>query len=392
MLAVVSIAALTFTTASCSSNGSAGETSGAPGGDTGPIIVYSALGISGNFAGSATALLPGMQAAVAEINDKGGLLGRKVELETANTQSDPTKAVSILAARLAEDPKPDLGLTGANDIEILPQLPVYASNGVMGFSFGIAPAEGDSSTSPLGFSVGPPPESQAKSMADYLESQGYKRIALLYVDQENAFITADEAEFTARGMQIVSKDTFPADSIDVSPQLLRIKDADADVIMISGVGATQYVLASRQKVGMTDIPMVGDGQASVLDLSSTVSPADQVNYIQSVYSSNIASGGAEGKSLLLAQLKKANVEPATSVSIYGIPWDAIMAWANAVTAAGSTDPAAVAAELEKGQVKTTYPYVNFAYSYSPGSHFSNPPAGSYAMIPIQPLVGGQFVS
>jgi branched-chain amino acid transport system substrate-binding protein len=386
----VAVTSLALMAAACGSS----ESQSDDGGD-GPIVVYSAIGQSGAFAASTKAIVAGMKAAVEEINANGGLLDRKVELELENSQSDPTKAVSLVTERVTSDDPPEMVFTGGSDTEIVPVLPVLNRNGIFAMSPGIAEEERDAEANPLQFTVGAAPEVYADFLAEYLSSQGYQRIALLGADRSDAetFLAAHGAEFEKQGLDVVAHEKFAPEAVDMSAQLERIKGQNPDVILISGVGFTQYVLQSRLKVGMTNVPMVGDGTASIFDISSAVPEEAMENYVHVTFTSNLQGKGGEGKEGLLAQLNKANVESSLPVAIYGMAWDAVMAWANGVESAQSLDAEKVAEQLEKGEnLEQQLPFVNFpSYAWSSETHISTQSGDGFSLVPVLPVEDGEFV-
>src|SRR3954465_15747490 len=73
---------------------------------------------SADFTGSIQAFtageVQGLNAAVTDINAKGGIQGREVQLQTQNDQNDPTQAVNLLQQRLSSGKKPDAMYPGGS--------------------------------------------------------------------------------------------------------------------------------------------------------------------------------------------------------------------------------------------------------------------------------------
>src|SRR4051812_35081489 len=73
--------------AACGDSGNAEATSGSPGSASSePFHILGVLGTSGPTGASAAPLKWGYEAAVRTINDKGGVLGRKVEMKFVDSQ------------------------------------------------------------------------------------------------------------------------------------------------------------------------------------------------------------------------------------------------------------------------------------------------------------------
>jgi branched-chain amino acid transport system substrate-binding protein len=79
---------------------------------------------AGPAALNARAAAQAATAAVAVLNEKGGILGHPVELEIIDDGGDPTTAVTKLQERLRTGPRPNLVLPGNTSAEALPMAPV----------------------------------------------------------------------------------------------------------------------------------------------------------------------------------------------------------------------------------------------------------------------------
>src|SRR5216683_2292288 len=90
------LAAIALLVAACSSSAKtvahSGPTSAAPSGP--PLVIGASMSLSGDFADLADPAKKGYQLWGATVNDKGGLLGRKVSLKIPDDASNPTQVVS----------------------------------------------------------------------------------------------------------------------------------------------------------------------------------------------------------------------------------------------------------------------------------------------------------
>jgi branched-chain amino acid transport system substrate-binding protein len=111
------LSALVLVLAACASGGGGGSSgqAGAGGGSScakgsGPIVIANVTDISGPQAPLGTAENQGIKLAVQQINDAGGLLGgRKLEVQTFDTQSTPDQGVPQANAALAAKPAVIIG-------------------------------------------------------------------------------------------------------------------------------------------------------------------------------------------------------------------------------------------------------------------------------------------
>ncbi|MFF5261233.1 branched-chain amino acid ABC transporter substrate-binding protein [Actinomadura viridis] len=96
--------------------------------DSGPIVLGMNVPLSGGNAAIGPYMRNGAQLAVKEINAKGGVLGRKLELRAEDDACDPKTAVAAAAKLVAAGITVSVGgyCSGAT----LPTLPVFGKNGI----------------------------------------------------------------------------------------------------------------------------------------------------------------------------------------------------------------------------------------------------------------------
>ncbi|MGH9040553.1 MAG: ABC transporter substrate-binding protein [Acidimicrobiia bacterium] len=182
----------------------------------------------------------GVEAAVAEINRQGGVLGRQLELVKADAASDPQKAATE-ATRLMddEDVVAIIGPDGAQTA--LPIVPVANERGVplvaasAGFLARVAPEQLS-----WVFTVGPDFATRGlPTFVRYWQSKGYRRVAVLsnqtpVFELVNGFLTTTASE---AGFEVVGAESFPTGQPDVTPLIAKLAGRDPDVLLVPHVGA-----------------------------------------------------------------------------------------------------------------------------------------------------------
>ena len=108
--------------------------------------------LTGPLSTAAIAENQGVVFAVDEINKKGGILGRRVELLTRDTAGDPTKAVN-LAKQLAFSDKVQFIIGPANSGESLATVPMLSRAGIPNVVIGTLDELTDPRKYPLAFRV-----------------------------------------------------------------------------------------------------------------------------------------------------------------------------------------------------------------------------------------------
>ncbi len=187
--------------------------------------------------------------AVEEINSKGGIKGKKLKLEIEDDQCEPTSGVSA-AQKILASGKPIAFLGAVCSSVTLAIAPIAEGNKVVL----ISPA----STTPLLtdagdyiFRVIPTDALRGRVFADYVYSQGYRRISMLYINNEggagNQKTFSDS--FQRLGGTILSIDAYPQDSRDVRAQLTKIKQQKPDaVVVVSYPDDTPIVMRQAQEL------------------------------------------------------------------------------------------------------------------------------------------------
>src|SRR5262249_33893472 len=170
-----------------------------------PIKIGMSMPQTGGLAGGGKASLLGIEIWRDEINAKGGLLGRKVELVVYDDKSSAAETPAIYAKLLDVD-KVDLLFAPYATVPTAPLLPLVKQPGLLlmgNFSFQI----NSKIKHDMWFNNAPwgPADSWAASYLDLGKKVGGKTIALLVADQEFAQNLAQTTREVAKakGMEIV---------------------------------------------------------------------------------------------------------------------------------------------------------------------------------------------
>ncbi|MGX7727942.1 ABC transporter substrate-binding protein [Rhodococcus sp. 2H158] len=383
------LAAIALLTAGCASTDSNGD---AETSDSGPITLYASMGVSGTGAAIQPAVEAGVRAAVSTINDNGGLLGRPIEVEVQNNESDPTKAVSLLQAEMNGSTPPDLVWAGTSSSETLALMGVTTRSKVMAFTPGNNQELGDASKFPYLFGSSPVGSAIADTLTDYLVDGGYKTIGILTPNDAlgNSAAERYKAAFEEEGLAVVT-DRYETDAVEMDGPLARLADKNPDVVVFNAVANPAYVLKSRIKVGLEDVPFVGDLSTTNVDFAGAVSPQEKEGVTLAAYTLATTQSDRPGAKNLLDSLHSAGVNMKSSLSLYGIAYDVVLSYANAVDAVGSTDVDKVRAAMESGD-GDTYPLsLTDDQGWTEEVHLGSGDAPNYfTFIPVSPLVDGQF--
>jgi branched-chain amino acid transport system substrate-binding protein len=219
-----------------------------------PMRVGEFLDITGGGASAAEAARLGLELAVHEINQGGGIAGRKIELLTSDTQTDPTVGVGEIK-RLVLQEKVELVFGPLISQVALAALPVMnqakiAAVGTTG-SDQITVEKG-----PYYFSALINADSQAKAMVGQAERVLHAKSGAIISDsgaQAKSFVDSMKREMEARGIKLTGTQEYQYRATDMTPQLLNLKRAIPDTLFLfssSGEDAGN-VLKSLDDIGWT---------------------------------------------------------------------------------------------------------------------------------------------
>jgi branched-chain amino acid transport system substrate-binding protein len=268
--------AMVIAAAACAGGGSASP-SAAP---SGPIKIGLLTSLTGNYAPLGTNDKLAAQQMVDQVNSRGGINGRKVELDIVDDGSDPNQTVVQLTkliddgvvaiegppqstAELAIKPLvnekkiPDVSV-GAADQQVLPVTPYLWQ------------------TTPLSSQV-------ATACLKFLQQQGKTKLAML-TDTKNAYAIAghdsSQQKLGQYGLTLVDDETFETSQTNFAPQIAKIQAAKPDFLLVWATGAPPVVITKQWAAANTGIPlMMTAAEASPLYLQPAGAAAENV-YVQ----------------------------------------------------------------------------------------------------------------
>jgi len=233
-----------------------------------PIKIGFDLSQTGPLAPNGKQALLGAKIWEEEINAKGGLLGRKVELIGYDDQSNPSNVPGIYAKLLDVD-NVDLIMGPYGTNLVAPAIPVAMQKGKV--MIGMFALEVNSHFHyQKYFSMvpyGPDPKvSSAEGFFAVAAEQNPKpqTVAIISEDSEFGHNGAESGEINAKkyGMQVIYDKSFPPGTTDFSPVVRAIAATNADVVLVvsyplSSVGIVQSINELGYKPKMIGGAMVG---------------------------------------------------------------------------------------------------------------------------------------
>ena len=312
-----------------------------------PIKVGLVAALSGQSAKSGEALTRGLTMAINEVNAKGGVLGRPLELVRRDDESNPSKG--MLAARELVQREKVTVLFGGLDTPVSLAIVPLANQMKVPFmgiwAAGTKITENGAADNYV-FRVSAVDELVDEALVKYGAENGMKKPGMILIN--NPWGESNEAGFKRalekRGLANAGVERIQDSDLDVVPQLTRLKNAGADtLLMVGNVGPSAQVVKSLDRMGW-DVPVVSHWGPAGGRFGELAGPnASRVHFIQTyVFTEhNSAKGDA-----LLGALKKAypqikslaDVTPAVGIAN---AYDALHLSALAIEKAGSTNGPAV---------------------------------------------------
>lgn len=177
----------------------------------------------------------GARLAIEEINAKGGVLGKKLVLVLEDSQGVPAQAVAVLN-RLIYRENVTAVIGDCQSSPVLAMLPVIKAARIPLLAHGTNPGI-TAQNNPWVFRTRANDIVKFSSLTKFLiESVGYGKIAVLHdsADYGVGGATAVKDFLKAKGMAPVVDESWTPGDKDFSSQLLKIKKADPDVLILIG--------------------------------------------------------------------------------------------------------------------------------------------------------------
>ncbi len=327
-----------------------------------PIKIGALYNVTGGMSSLDGPSLRGAELAAKQINEKGGLLGRPIEIIAIDTRTDQQETAKAAQRVLSDDIVAGIGMSDTTFV--MAAAPLFQEESIPFVTSGATHPElpvwvGDHMfMTPFG------DDDQSYAIADYAyDTMGMRNVAV-WTDQSMDFTKALSKffieRFGERGGTISLQDSFMIGDTDFSAQIARLKDMDPapDAVFISAI-PTEAGLSVKQirEAGM-DLPIVsGDGFDT--DLVSTTPGPELANDVFFSTHTYRADDRPEVTAFIEAYKQEYGVDPENAFAPLG--YDALMLVANAIERANSAEPAAI-----RDALATTmgYPAVTGEISYS----------------------------
>ena len=190
--------------------------------------------------------------AVADINAKGGVNGKKLEMIVLDTQADPTIGINAVNRLVNVDKTPVFVTAWSSVVKAV--APIANREKVLELSIG-ANSPDISRLGDYVYTAFPLADVDVAAVANYtFTTLGKKRVAVMYVNNDSGVDAARvyRTVFEKAGGQIVAFEAYDPKATDFTGALLKVRSANPEMIHLHGLVAEMpVVIAQMRQLGLT---------------------------------------------------------------------------------------------------------------------------------------------
>ena len=305
--------------------------------------------MTGSNATYGTSVVNGMKLALKEVNDKGGVNGKKVSIVVADSKSEPAEAANAMSKLINQDKTPVVmgiftsssAIAAANVSEAakVPFLAIGATNPKVTLD------EKTGKVKPNTFRVCFIDPFQGTVGANFVLNELKLKKAVIFVDNSSDYskglASFFKQAYTAKGGEIVGEEAYLQKDTDFKAVLTKIKTMNPEVLYVPGYyEEVGKIIKQAREMGM-DLPIVGGDGWDSPKLAEIAGAAPLNNtFFTNHYSPDDTS--AASKAFVDAYVKAYNQKP-DAPAVLG--YDGARLMMDAISRAGGTDGAKVAKAL-----------------------------------------------
>ncbi len=220
------------------------------------VVVGTIQDLSGPLAGFGKAVRQGMQLRVEEINEQGGINGRKIKLITEDNGYDPKKAV-LAAQKLVNQDKIFIMLGHIGTSMNNAAMPIQFEKNIVNFFPVTAAREMYEPAHKLKFAFSVSYYDQIRTFAPRLaKEKNIKKACIIYQDDEFGLevLRGAEAGLKTANMELAEKTSFKRGATDFSSQVAKMKSAGCEMVVLGTIiRETIGTIAESRKTGFNPV-------------------------------------------------------------------------------------------------------------------------------------------
>ena len=197
----------------------------------------------------------GIDLAIEEINNKGGINGRKIEIIYEDSKAEPKEGVSAINKLISVDRVPVIigAIASAVTLAIAP---IAEENHVVLLSPGSS-APKITEAGDYIFRNEVSEEFGARKSAELYYDAGFKKIAILYINNDYGVSVKEITEkvYQEKGGKITAAEAFVQNTTDFRTSLQKIKNSDPQALLIVAYGEYPMIIRQMKEAGM-ELPIL----------------------------------------------------------------------------------------------------------------------------------------
>jgi branched-chain amino acid transport system substrate-binding protein len=314
------------------------------------------IGVDGPFTGGSSSMgvsmRDGVRLAVDEINKSGGLLGRQIQLVERDDEAKNERGVQIAQELINKEKVVALvgyintGVALASERFFqeakIPVMNNVATGSIVTHQFDDQPenyifrnAAHDSIQAPM-------------VVEEAITRRGYKKVAILADSTNYGQLGREDLEkaLALKGIKAVAVEKFNIKDVDMTAQLLKAKEAGAEVVLTYGIGPELAQIANGMTKLGWKVPMIGSWTLSMANFIDNAGPGGEGARMPQTFIQEPTT--PKRQSFIVSYLKTFNPKnsridsPVSAAQGY----DSVYLLAAAIKQAGSTDGPKIKAALE----------------------------------------------
>ena len=220
------------------------------------ILIGTIQDISGPLAAFGKAVRQGMLLRIDEINEQGGIQGRKLKLVSEDSGYDPKRAV-LAAQKLVNQDKVFIVAGHIGTAQNNAAMPIQFEKNIVNFLPVTAAREMYEPLNRLKYSFAVTYYDQMRTwLPKMVKEKGAKKVCAIYQDDEFGLevVRGAEAGLKALNMEMVEKTTYKRGATEFSSQVARMKGAGCELVVLGTIiRETLGTIGESRKTGFNPV-------------------------------------------------------------------------------------------------------------------------------------------
>lgn len=303
------------------------------------VIKIGGIGVlSGDYSKYGLAVQEGVNLYVKQVNEKGGILGKKVEMLWEDTAGDASNAINAYYKLVEQDGVVAI-IGGVLSGETKAVAEVSAEDGIPQITPSSTAYE-VTTNRPNVFRTCFLDPFQATMLAQYMKDNGANKVGVLYdnaTEYSNGLYEAFKAKADEIGLEIVAKESAAYGERDYKTQLTNIQNANPDAVFLPYYGAdAAMIIVQAKDLGMNVKFYGADGIADIVD-----AVADKSLLTHVVYTDHFSTDSKSEMAVEFVKAFEAEYGKVPTISFSATGYDAAVVLLTGIEKAGTTDKEAV---------------------------------------------------